>query len=321
MIHHRFSIRSALSAIAVVGTLLLTPLSVIADDFKAALVMPGSINDGSWNETGYESLMRAEKELGIEVAYSERVAHADQMSHLNDYARRGYDVVMGHGGEFLDSIQRAAKQNPDTLFVLTNGFIDGENIASVTFDFKQFGYAIGYLGARMSETGKGSYISAQRIQVATDLEDGFKQGFRSVHPEAEIPVTYTDDWDDVALARQAALSHIDRGVDVVFPLLDNAQVGALKAAQETDTWSFGVWADVHDEWPDAALQSAVMDFRIALVDFLETARDGEAEAKVYKYGIGTEAGRLGTYNDAIPDDIVKDTEEVIRKLKDGEIRP
>lgn len=321
MTQQRHSMRAALAALSVAATLLFIPLQGSAETFRAALVMPGSIADESWNQTGYESLMRARDELGIEVAYSERVSQADQMNHLNDYARRGYDVVMGHGGEFLDSIQRAAARHPDTLFVLTNGFIHDDNIASVTFDFKQFGYAIGYLGARMSETGEGSYLSAQRIQVATDLEDGFKQGFRSVHPDASVPVTYTDAWDDIALAREAALSHINRGVDVVFPLLDNAQVGALQAARETDTWSFGVWTDVHDDWPDVALQSAVMDFRLALVDFLELAMNGEAEGKVYQYGIGTEAGRLGTYNEAIPDDIVEDTEEVIRKLRDGEIRP
>ena len=290
-----------------------------AQDFKAAIVMPGNITDQSWNQTGYEAIMRAKDELGIEVAHSEKVAQPDQLEAMSDYARRGYDVVIGHGGEFVDAAERAAERFPDTLFVVTNGFVSKDNLASVTFNFKQFGYVVGALAARMSEAGKGGYISAQKIKVATDLEDGFKEGFRSVKPDAEILVAYTNDWDDVAKAKEAALNQLNQGVDVIFPLLDNAQIGALQAAQEKDAWSFGVWQDIYENWPDTVLQSAVMDFRVALVDFLRMAKNGEAEGKVYAYDIGTEAGRLGTYNPAIPEEVVEETKALIEKLNSGEL--
>ena len=309
------------SAAFVVAAGLAAAPALSQDDFKAAIVMPGNITDQSWNQTGYEGIKRAEEQLGIEVAYSERVHQPDQLEALTDYARRGYDVVIGHGGEFVDAVQRAAERHPDTLFVVTNGFISDDNISSVTFNFKQFGYAIGFLAGKMSEAGKGGYISAQQIQVATDLEDGFKQGFRSVHPDAEILVAYTNDWDDVAKAKEAALNQLDQGVDVIFPLLDNAQIGALQAAQERDAWSFGVWQDIYENWPDTALQSAVMDFRIALVDYLRLVRDGATEGTVYQFDIGTDAGTLGTYNPAIPEDIVAETEAVVAKLNSGEIQP
>lgn len=308
---------TAAMAMGVAATLAGAPAA--ADEFKAAIVMPGNITDQSWNQTGYEGIKLAEKKLGITVAYSEKVAQPDQLEALTDYARRGYDVVFGHGGEFVDAVERAARRHPDTLFVVTNGFVSGDNVASVTFDFKQFGYVIGFIGGKMSEAGKAGYISAQKIQVATDLEAGFRMGFREVHPEAEILVAYTNDWDDVAKAKEAALNQLNQGADVIFPLLDNAQIGALQACQEHDAWSFGVWTDVYENWPDTALQSAVMDFRIALVEFLRLAKNGKAEGKVYKYGIGTKAGVLGTYNPAIPEGVVQQTEELIDKLKSGDI--
>jgi basic membrane protein A and related proteins len=307
------------AAVAFAATLTATP--ALSQDFKAAIVMPGNITDQSWNQTGYEGIMRAKEVLGIEVAYSERVHQPDQLEALTDYARRGYNVVIGHGGEFVDAVERAAQRHPETLFVVTNGFISDKNISSVTFNFKQFGYAIGFLAGKMSEAGKGGYISAQRIQVATDLEEGFKNGFRSVHPDAEILVAYTNDWDDVARAKEAALNQLDQGVDVIFPLLDNAQIGALQAAQERGAWSFGVWQDIYENWTDTVLQSAVMDFRIALVDYLEMVRDGATEGTVYQFEIGTEAGTLGTYNPAIPEEIVAETEAVVAQLKNGDIQP
>lgn len=311
--------RTFILAAAVGGMVAFAGPAALAQEFKAAIVMPGNITDQSWNQTGYEGIQRAGETLGIEVAYSEQVAQPDQLEAMSDYARRGYDVVIGHGGEFVDAAERAAERFPDTLFVVTNGFVSKDNLASVTFDFKQFGYVIGTIAGKMSETGKGGYISAQKIKVATDLEAGFKEGFRSVHPDAEVLVTYTNDWDDVAKAKEAALNQLNQGVDVIFPLLDNGQIGALQAAQEKDAWSFGVWQDVYENWPDTVLQSAVMDFRIALVDFLEMAKNGEAEGKVYEYSIGTEAGTLGTYNPAIPEEVVDETEALIEKLKNGEM--
>lgn len=313
--------RILLGAAALGGVLAFGAVTSAQDDaFRAAIVMPGNITDQSWNQTGYEGIKRAEEELGIEVAYSEQVPQPDQLEAIADYARRGYDVVIGHGGEFVDAVERAAERHPDTLFAVTNGFVSGENLASVTFNFKQFGYVIGFIAAKMSDGETAGYLSAQQIKVATDLEEGFRQGFQSVHPEAEILVTYTNDWDDVAKAKEAALNQINQGADVIFPLLDNGQIGALQAAQEQDVWSFGVWRDVYQAWPDTVLQSAVMDFRIALVDFLEMAKNGQAQGQVYQFDIGSDAGTLGEYNPAIPQEVVAETEELIRRLNSGELQ-
>lgn len=309
----------AATALAAVASLLCGGPAA-ADTFKAAIVMPGNITDQSWNQTGYEAIMLAKEKLGIAVAYSEKVAQPDQVEAMADYARRGYNVVFGHGGEFVDAAMRAGRRYPDTLFVITNGFVSDKNVASLTFEFKQFGYVLGYLGGKMSKTGRGGYISAQKIKVATDLEEGFKAGFRKVHPGATILVAYTNDWDDVAKGKEAALNQISQGVDVVFPLLDNAQIGALQAAEEKGVWSFGVWQDIYKSWPKTVLQSAVMDFKVAIVEFLTMAKAGKAKGQVYAYSIGTEAGVLGTYNPAIPDKVKAEVEAVIGDLKSGKLK-
>ena len=38
------------------------------------MVLPGNISDKSWNQAGYEGLMRVKTELGFEVAYSVRLS-------------------------------------------------------------------------------------------------------------------------------------------------------------------------------------------------------------------------------------------------------
>ncbi|MGF7158862.1 basic membrane protein A [Rhodoligotrophos appendicifer] len=312
--------RSFLASTAIGALAVMAPQALQAAEFKAAIVMPGNITDQAWNQTGFEAMNDAKEKLGIETAYSEKVPQPDQLEALSDYARRGYNVVIGHGGEFVDAVERAAQRFPDTMFVVTNGFVSGKNYASISFDFKHFGYVIGFLSAKMSKTGKFGYITGQKIQVATDLLDGYIAGIHSVTPDAPVAVAYTNDWDDIAKGKEAALNQLNQGIDVIFPLLDNAQIGALQACQEKKAWGFGVWQDVYENWKDTVLQSAVMDFRIAIVDFLRLAKEGKAEGKVYKFDIGTDAGRFGTYNPAIPKEIVEETNALIQKLKNGEVK-
>ncbi|MEE9360075.1 MAG: BMP family ABC transporter substrate-binding protein, partial [Hyphomicrobium sp.] len=149
------------AALALVSVMLTPP--AMADAFKVALVMPGNITDQSWNQAGYEGLMNAKKELGIEVAFSEKVAQPDQAEAMADYARRGYNVVIGHGGEFQEAANRVARKHPDTLFVVHNGTEPAKNIATLDFYYKQFGYLLGVIAGRMSKSGKVGFIGAQKI--------------------------------------------------------------------------------------------------------------------------------------------------------------
>ena len=52
----------------------------LADD-KAAILLPGSINDQSWNALGY-AILESLKPHGFTTAYSENVADADEAEAL-----------------------------------------------------------------------------------------------------------------------------------------------------------------------------------------------------------------------------------------------
>ena len=51
------------------------------DDVKVTLVCGGAVNDGGWNASAYEGLQRIEETLGVETAYTEKVAVADATGH------------------------------------------------------------------------------------------------------------------------------------------------------------------------------------------------------------------------------------------------
>lgn len=293
-----------------------------AAPLKVAIVLAGTITDRSFNQAGYEGVMRARDELKIEVAYSEKVAQPDQPQALADYARRGYDVVIGHGGEFQDAVDRVAKRNSKTMFLVVNGNHAAANVATVTFDMKAMGYVIGYIGGKSSATGKGGFVGAQKIKAYTDLGDGFDKGFKAARPEGVALSAWTNDWDDVAKGKEAALNLIGQGVDVVFPTMDNAVLGSLQAVKEKNKQGFGIYYDALADWPDNLLQSAVLDMRGALVETLTRARDGKLEGVAYTYGFETpHAFRLGSYGKGVSEQTRTEVTDLVEKIKAGSVKP
>src|SRR5262249_2018083 len=75
---------------------------VAKSKFKLAYIPCGRVNDQSWSQAGYEGVLAAQKELGIEVAYSESVPPADVEAAARDYAAKGFNLVMLHCGTFTD---------------------------------------------------------------------------------------------------------------------------------------------------------------------------------------------------------------------------
>ena len=292
-----------------------------AAKLKVAIVMPGNITDKSWSQAGYEGITQAGKALDLEYAYSEKIAQPDQAEALADYARRGYKVVIGHGGEFQEAAERVARKYPDTIFVVNNGHTAKDNITTADFNYRQFGYVMGYIAGKMSKSGKAGWIGAQKIKFSTDLNESFIIGFKAAGGK-EVFTAWTNDWDDIAKGKEAALSQIAQGADMIFPTMDNAVIGSLQACKEKGVWGFGLYYDAIADWPGTILQSAIFDIKGVMKSYLTLATQGKLEGKNYNFDLTKpEGARIGTFHSAIPADVVAQVNGIIEKMKSGELKP
>ena len=289
---------------------------VFAAAYKAAAVLPGSITDQAFNQVVHEGLMLAKTRFGIEVAFSEKVVQADQVSAMSDYARRGYNVVIGAGGEFTAAAERVAKQFPDVLVVVLNG-APTEGVATVNYNNPEFGYVLGYVGGKMTKTGKAGMVCAQEIKAFVDIAEGFKKGWANGGASGDVTLTYTDDWDDVAKAKEATLNIINQGADVVVPYLDNGIVGVVQAAEEKGVWACGVITDLGKSSPKSNLASTVLDFAEATASAIQLAMNGELKKGDYRFAMGSSAGYMGTINDAVPAAVKAELDHIIEQMKAG----
>ena len=134
---------ASLAALSLAAGLIGAPAANAED--KAAILLPGSVNDQSWNALGY-SILKSLEPHGFKTAYTENVADADEAEALRDYANQGYEIVMGHSGRFVSAMEQVAPDFPKTQFIAVSGN-EGKppNVMSIDWNNAQFGCQLGVL--------------------------------------------------------------------------------------------------------------------------------------------------------------------------------
>lgn len=281
-----------------------SPSAATNSNLKIAIVLPGIITDKAWNQAGYEGVEIAKKNLGVETAYVEKVEQADQAEALSDFARRGYNLVYAHGGQFDAAIQQVATQFPNTFFVGVNGAVQGANMASLRIDHLQASYLCGILAASMTKSGKLAYLAAQSFQATDEELRGFELGAKSVKPSLKVAPSYTGDWNDAAKAKEATSALISSGVDVIYQWLDNAAPAVLQTAEEKGVFTFGNTADQQSVAPKSVLTSAVKRIDLAIAYLADLAAKKELKGEIYTLGLDkSDILYLGKFGDMVPQDL------------------
>lgn len=277
---------------------------------RVAVLFPGLVDDQSWNQAGFEGLTRLEDE-GAEIAYTERVNQSQQVEVFRNYAQQGYDIIVGHGGEYMDAALQVAAEYPDLQFVVTNGNKGADNVTSFTLSYRDMGLLAGALAGLMTESNKLAIVAGQEIPVALGAVEGFQEGVARVNPEAEVNVTYTGSWEDVDKAREAALALISDGADVVWHVLDAADAGVLSAAEDEGVMAIGLYGDQSELAPNAHIGAIIADASELVYAAGSQALDGQ----VHDEGIAAGVVSIGHYSDAVPQEVQDQIAAIEEDLK------
>ena len=84
------------------------------------LILPGPINDQSWNATNYAGLVACNETLGTKMEYVENVQASDYESTFREYAERGYDLIMAAGSQFDEAVAAVAPKDVYKRQVMTS---------------------------------------------------------------------------------------------------------------------------------------------------------------------------------------------------------
>ncbi len=289
-------------------------------EVKVAMVLPGSISDRGFNQSAYEGLQRIEKELGVEVAYSESTPIAEFEQVYLDFIDQGFNVIIGHGFQFGDVATKLAAEYPDVTFIVDNNpVVNGPNLAGIAPKTWESAYLLGVLAGLTTETNKIGGIAGFDFPVIVAQMEGYRMGAQAVNPDIEVNNIYIGSMEDVAKAKEAAFAQISAGADVIFHIADAAGIGVIQAAAEEDVWAIGWGLDQSDVAPENVLSSLLLRNDELLVQDIQKLLDGTWTGEVRLYGLDTGVVGIAPVNEAVPAEVAEQVEQVRAQLLAGEI--
>lgn len=253
--------------------------------FKVALLSPGPISDAGWNALAYEGLLAIRDQLGAEIAQIQTKTPAEFEEGFRDFARRGYQLIFGHGFEFQEAAATVSPDFPNTVFITTSGNTVRKNVAPIRFLLEEATYLEGILAALMSKTGKAGVVGGIEIPSVKSTILAFEAGAKSVRPDFQVVTVYIGNWEDVGAAKAASLALVQQGADFLFHNADAAGLGVFQAAQEKKVFAFGANKNQNDVAPDVVIASATIDIPRAFVQVAREVKEGKFVGRIERKGM------------------------------------
>jgi basic membrane protein A len=296
-----------------------------AEPFRVAVVMPSAINDLAFSQSMFDALTRIQEEMGaenFEFDYSEGMFVVDDAAAaIRDYASQGYNLVIAHGSQYGSSLQEIAPDFPETSFAwgTTVDTFGLPNIFAYEAASQEGGYVNGVLAATLSESKVIGVVGPIETGDAKLYVDGFKAGVTATNPDIQVNVNYIGSFSDVALASEAATTHISAGADV---LTGTAQmvVGAIGKAEENNVLWFGTQSNQSSLAPSIVVASQVYHWEGILNEMISLIKEGTLGGQSFKANLSN-GGEVIEYNPdyALPEDAKAFAETTIEGIKDGSI--
>jgi basic membrane lipoprotein Med (substrate-binding protein (PBP1-ABC) superfamily) len=276
-----------------------------AEAFRVAVVMPSAINDLAFSQSMYDALVRVQTEMGgadaFEFVYSDGMFVVDDAAAaIRDYATQGFDLVIAHGSQYGSSLQEIAPDFPETSFAwgTTVDTFGQPNIFAYEAASQEGGYVNGVLAATLSTSKVIGVVGPIETGDAKLYVDGFSAGVAATDPGVQVNVNYIGSFSDVALASEAATTHISAGADV---LTGTAQmvVGAIGKAEEADALWFGTQSNQSSLATSIVVANQVYHWEVILNEMIGLIKGGTLGGQSFVANLAN-GGEVMEYNPDYP---------------------
>ncbi len=191
---------------------------------------------------------------------------------LRSLAEDGYDLVIGVGFLFAESMQPLATEFPETQFaIIDDASFEADNVTSLVFAEEQGSFLVGAAAALTSGTDKIGFIGGVETPLIQKFQAGFEAGVAEINPDAEVEVNYLTQppdfsgFGDPASAKTVADGMYADDIDVVYHAAGGSGGGLFEAAADADRLAIGVDSDQYQQ-VDEATQPCILTSMLKRVD-------------------------------------------------------
>jgi basic membrane protein A and related proteins len=289
---------------------------------KIGFVYVSPIGDAGWTYQHDLGRKAMEQALGNKVTtkYVENVPEgADAERIIRELASSGHKLILTTSFGYMNPTIKVAPQFPNVAFMHATGYKSAKNVGIYNARFYEGRYLAGIVAGKMTKKNVAGYVGAFPIPEVLQGINAFMRGMKSVNPAAEMKVVWVNSWFDPGKEREAAVTLIAQGADVVTHHTDSTAV--VQAAEEKGVWAVGYHSDMSKYGPKAHLTAATHLWGDIYTKAAQDVLAGKWKPMNVWGGIKDNMVKLAPINAAVPAEVKEQVAKVEKEIVAGKFHP
>jgi basic membrane protein A len=268
---------------------------------RVAFVYIGPPGDGGYTYQHDQGRLAMEGKLGLKADTVENVPEgADAERVIADLAQN-HDIVFTTSFGYMDPTLAVAAKFPKVVFLHCSGYKTADNMGTYFGKNFQGSYLAGIAAGKMTKKNLLGYVGAFPIPEVIYNINAFTLGAQSVNPKVKVAVVWSNTWFDPTTERQAAISLLDKGADVLMAYQDSP--ATIQAAAERGALAGGNDSDMTKYAPKNYLTNAVWNWGPYYTKVVEAVKAGTWKSEQILGDMADGTVALAPLGESIPQDV------------------
>ena len=281
---------------------------------KAAWVYVTPLTDAGWTQQHDQGRRAVEKALGSQVntTYVENVPEgADAERVIRDLAAQGNQIIFTPSFGYMEPTLKVARDFPGVKFESVTGLKQAPNVATANARYYEGRYLSGVAAGRMTRSNVTGYVAGFPIPEVLQGINAFTLGLRSVNPKATVKVIWLNEWFNPPREREAAMTLINQGADVLA--FHTGSTAVMAAAEERGKLAVAYHSDMRRAAPTAQIAAVTHQWRDYYTRRVKAVQDGSWQSGKLWGGVREGMIRVEAFGPKVPQRV---QEEVLARQKD-----
>lgn len=293
----------------------------VVQEISVGFVYVGPVGDAGWtfqHDQGRQALEALPFVVATGAIENVPEDPALVTAAIDELIEAGHNLVFTTSYGFMDPTVAAARRHPEVAFMHASGFKTAPNSGTYFGRMYEARYLAGILAGGMTASGIIGYVAAFPIPEVVRQINAFALGARSVNPNTEVRVVWTDTWYGPGIEREAAERLLDFGADVLTMHQDSPAV--IQAAEQRGKFAIGFHSDMGVFAPTASLASAVWNWQPLYAKIATDLHEGRFQPEQLWWGLEQGVVDLVGINPLLPGELVERVETARSAILDGALQ-
>jgi simple sugar transport system substrate-binding protein len=256
----------------------------------------------------------------VQTRFVEGVAEgADSERVMRDLAAQGCGLIFATSFGYLEPALRVAAEFPNVKFEHAGGYKTAANLNTYNARWYEARWLAGWLAGRMSQTGVAGYVAGFPVPEVVQGINAFALGMRAANPKASVRLVWLNTWFDPTREREAALTLIGQGADVLTN--HSASPAVAQAAEEKGVMLLAYQSDMARFAPKAQLAAVTHHWGGYYTQVARAVIAGSWKPQPVWGGMKDGMVQLSALNASLPPAVKAELAQRRQAIIDGRLKP